>query len=100
MKAGAGNLNRGRVLVPAGMNEVWRIFCLSIAIGTGTKPIELYECRGTSFIVSRSQVKVYKVLKEALVWSRYRHYKSVMSAGAPACPAYRQAGGRQELQKM
>ena len=62
MEAGAGNPNRGRVLVPAGMNEVWRIFCLPIAIGTGTKPIELYECRGTSFIVSRSQVKVYRVL--------------------------------------
>ena len=24
------------------------------------------------------------------------HYKFVLSAGAPACPAYRQAGGRQE----
>jgi len=56
MEAGAGNPNRGRVLVPAGMNEVWRIFCCP-----GTKPIELYECRGTSFIASRLQVKVYKV---------------------------------------
>jgi len=24
------------------------------------------------------------------------HYEFVLSAGAPACPAYRQAGGRQE----
>ena len=26
MEAGAGKLNRGRVLVPAGMNEAWRGF--------------------------------------------------------------------------
>ena len=29
MKAGAVKLNRGRVLVPAGMNEAWRGFCKS-----------------------------------------------------------------------
>ena len=27
------------------------------------------------------------------------HYKSILVAGAPACPAYRQAGGRQESKK-
>jgi len=27
MQAGAGKSNRGGVLVPAGMNEAWRIFC-------------------------------------------------------------------------
>jgi hypothetical protein len=57
MQAGALIPNRGRVLVPAGMNEAWRIFCRP-----GTKPDELYECRGTSLIASRSQVKVQRVL--------------------------------------
>jgi len=57
MEAGAGKPNRGRVLVPAGMNEAWRIFCRP-----GTKLVELYECRGTMLIASRLQVKVYKVL--------------------------------------
>jgi hypothetical protein len=57
MKAGAEKSNRGRVLVPAGMNEAWRIFCRP-----GTKLVELYECRGTMLIASRLQVKVYMVL--------------------------------------
>jgi bacterioferritin-associated ferredoxin len=77
MQAGAVFLNRGRVLVPAGMNEAWRIFCRP-----GTNLIEFYECRGTNFMASRLEIKVYKVLKEALARSRYRHYKSVMGAGA------------------
>src|SRR4030042_1097585 len=76
MEAGAGNPNRGRVLVPAGMNEAWRIFCRP-----GTKLVELYECRGTRFIANRLQVKVYKVLLKALARSRYRHYKSVLGVG-------------------
>jgi hypothetical protein len=42
MEAGAGNPNWGKVLVPAGMNEAWRSFCLPIAIGTGTNFIEHY----------------------------------------------------------
>ena len=57
MKAGVENLDRGRVLVPAGMNEAWRIFCRP-----GTKLVELYEYRGTSFRASRLQVKIYNVL--------------------------------------
>jgi hypothetical protein len=40
MEAGAVCLNLDIVLVPAGMNEAWRIFCRP-----GTKFIELYECR-------------------------------------------------------
>jgi hypothetical protein len=37
MKAGAVCPNLGRVLVPAGMNEAWRIFCLP-----GTEFVEFY----------------------------------------------------------
>ena len=76
MEAGAVLSNRGRDLVPAGMNEAWRIFCRP-----GTKLVELYECRGTSFISSMSKVKVYKVLLRALVRSRYRNYKFVLGVG-------------------
>ena len=76
VKAGAFLCHRGRVLVPAGMNEAWRIFCRP-----GTKFVGLYECRGTNFIASRLQVTVQKVLKEVLARSRYRHYKSVLGAG-------------------
>ena len=57
MEAGAVKLIRGRVLVPAGMNEAWRTFCRP-----GTKLSELYECRGTSLMASMLQVKVHKVL--------------------------------------
>jgi len=57
MEAGAEIPHRGRVLVPAGMNEAWRIFCRP-----GTNLIEHYACRGTSLMASRKQVKVYKVL--------------------------------------
>jgi len=45
MEAGAVLCHRGRVLVPAVMNEAWRIFCRP-----GTKFLEFYECRGTSLI--------------------------------------------------
>ena len=31
VKAGAEKLSRGRVLVPAGMNEAWRGFCRPVA---------------------------------------------------------------------
>ncbi|MCJ7447146.1 MAG: hypothetical protein MUO72_05620 [Bacteroidales bacterium] len=51
MKAGAVNPNRGRVLVPAGMNEAWRGFW-----SHGTNGRGLYECRGTMLIESRLQV--------------------------------------------
>jgi hypothetical protein len=40
MQVGAENPNRGRALVPAGMNEAWRIFC-----HPGTKFDGVYECR-------------------------------------------------------
>jgi len=45
MEAGAVLCQRGRVLVPAGMNEAWRIFCRP-----GTKFVELYECRGKGLL--------------------------------------------------
>jgi hypothetical protein len=45
MEAGAVLCHRGRVLVPARMNEAWRTFCRH-----GTSFIEHYECRGISFI--------------------------------------------------
>ena len=48
MQAGAVNPNQGRVLVPAGMKEAWRIFCRP-----GTKFYEHYECRDTKLIASR-----------------------------------------------
>jgi hypothetical protein len=40
MEAGAVLCHRGRVLVPAVMNEAWRTFCRP-----GTNFIEHYECR-------------------------------------------------------
>jgi phage major head subunit gpT-like protein len=43
MEAGAVSSNRGRVLIPARMNEAWRTFCRH-----GTNFIEHYEFRGTS----------------------------------------------------
>ena len=58
MEAGAVLYHRGRVRLPAGMNEAWRIFCRP-----DTKFVELYECRaaprtsevgGTSLMASRS----------------------------------------------
>jgi len=39
---------------------------------SGYKFCGLYECRGTSLIGSRLQVKVYKVLLRALARSRYK----------------------------
>jgi hypothetical protein len=82
MEAGAEKPNRGRVLLPAGMNEAWRIFCRP-----GTKFVELYECRGTSFMAYRSQVKVQRVLLKALARSRYNALQICL-------------GSRNKLQKM
>ena len=53
MKAGAENMNRGRILVPAGMNEAWRTFCRP-----GTNFIELYAYRGTKLISGREFVPI------------------------------------------
>ncbi|HUV01227.1 MAG TPA: hypothetical protein VMW32_09715 [Bacteroidales bacterium] len=55
-RLGVGNPNQGRIQAPAGMNEAWRIFCRP-----GTRFVEFYECRGTMFMASRLQVKVYEV---------------------------------------
>ena len=104
MEAGAGNPNRGRVLVPAGMSEAWRTFCRH-----GTSFIEHYECRGTSlngaanlspvtkfgkgtgavsrYNLSRSQkfVMVQDFSCEQLRVSRCNgHYEFVLGAGAKA----------------
>jgi len=117
MEAGAVLCRRGKVLVPARAERLkialWailakepvcrgersmpcpdeaerrrgRIFCLPIAIRTGTKFIELYECRGTSLMASRSQVKVCKVLKKAVERSRYIALQICL-------------GSRSKLQKM
>jgi len=57
IEAGAVLCHRGRVLVPAVMNEAWRIFCRP-----GTKFLEFYEYRGTSLMASRSRIKVQRVL--------------------------------------
>jgi hypothetical protein len=55
------------------MSEAWRGFCRP-----GTRLFEVYECRGTRVVASRSQVRVQRVLKEALVrLSRF----SVVKAG-------------------
>jgi hypothetical protein len=40
-----------------GMSEAWRIFCQS-----KYNFFEFYECRGTNFIASRTQVTVHEVL--------------------------------------
>ena len=45
METGAVLCHRGRVLVPAGMNEAWRTFCRHV-----TNFIEHYECRGTIYL--------------------------------------------------
>jgi len=104
MKAGAVSLHRGRVLVPAGMNEAWRTFCRP-----GTKFCELYECRGTSVIGAANLSPVTKLGAGTGAVSRYRlsrsqkfvmvqnyncgqmrvsgcndHYKFVLGAGAKA----------------
>ena len=54
MQAGAGNPNRGRVQVPAGMSEARRGFCQS-----GYRFSELYECRVTILIAGRIQVMLH-----------------------------------------
>jgi len=56
MKAGAVLCHRGRVRLPAGMSEAWRIFCRP-----GTKVCGLYECRGTSYLGARN-LSWYRIL--------------------------------------
>ena len=57
VEAGAESPHRVRVPVPAGKSEAWRGFC-----HPGTRLFEVYECRGTRFMTTRSQVKVQRVL--------------------------------------
>jgi len=96
--------NRGRVLVPARMNEAWRTFCHH-----GTNYIEHYACRGTS-LIGASKLSRYRILIGGTgAVSRYslsrsqkfvtiqefnwgqmsvsgcdNHYESVLSAGVKA----------------
>ena len=51
------NLIRGTSCYTTVMNEAWRVF-----LPSGCKLPGVYVCRGTRFIASRLQVKVYKVL--------------------------------------
>ena len=71
MKAGAGNPNRGRVLVPAGMNEARRGFCRP-----GTKFCELYECRGTSLIGAGNLSRLQSLIAGTGAVSRYKLSRS------------------------
>jgi hypothetical protein len=76
MEAGAVLCHRGRVLVPAGMNEAWRTFCRP-----GTKFNEHYECRGTSLNGATNLSPVTKLVAGTGAVSRYnlsRSQKSVM----------------------
>jgi hypothetical protein len=57
MEAGALLCHRGRVLVPARMNEAWRTFCRH-----GTNFIEHYECRGTRLIGATNLSPVTKLM--------------------------------------
>jgi len=75
MEAGAVLCHRGRVLVPAGMNEAWRTFCRPC-----TKFIEHYECRGTSLNGAANLSPVTKLFAGTGAVSRYnlsRSHKSV-----------------------
>ena len=74
MQAGAGNPNRGRVLVPAGMNEARRGFCRH-----GTNFIELYEFRGTSLIGAANLSPVTKLVAGTGAVSRYKLSRSQKS---------------------
>ena len=55
---------------------------MALFLPSGSKLSELYECRGTSFIENREQVKVNKLLVRALVQSRYGLLKSFKETGA------------------
>jgi hypothetical protein len=104
MEDGAVLCHRGRVLVPAGMNEAWRTFCRH-----GTNLIEHYECRGTRFIGAANLSPVTNLVAGTGAVSRYKlsrsqkfvkvqdfncvqmrvswcngHYKFVFGAGAKA----------------
>src|SRR5664280_1751443 len=67
MEAGAVLCHRGRVLVPARMNEAWRTFCRP-----GTIFIEHYECRGTMPIGAANLSPVTKLIAGTGAVSRYK----------------------------
>src|SRR5664280_1917688 len=71
MEAGAVLCHRGRVLVPAGMNEAWRTFCR-----LGTSFIEHYECRGTSLNGAANFSPVTKLVAGTGAVSRYKLSRS------------------------
>jgi len=71
MEAGAVLCHRGRVLVPARMNEAWRTFCRP-----GTKFIEHYECRGTRLIGVANLSPVTKLVAGTGAVSRYKLSRS------------------------
>jgi len=72
MEAGANLCHRGRVLVPAGMDEAWRTFCRH-----GTKYIEHYECRGTRLIGATNLSPVTKLMAGTGAVSRYKLSRSL-----------------------
>ena len=63
--------HRGRVLVPARMNEAWRTFCRH-----GTSFIEHYECRGTSLIGAANLSPDTKLVAGTSAVSRYKLSRS------------------------
>jgi len=71
MEAGAVLCHRGRVLVPAGMNEAWRTFCRH-----GTSFIEHYECRGTSLNEAANLSPVTKLVAGTGAVSRYNLFRN------------------------
>jgi len=71
MKAGAVLANRGRVPVPAGMNEAWRTFCRH-----GTNFIEHFECRGTSLNGAANLSPVTNLVAGTGAVSRYKLSRS------------------------
>ena len=71
MEAGAVLCHRGRVLVPAGMNEAWRTFCRH-----GKNFIEYYECRGTRLIGAANLSPVTKLVASTGAVSRYNLSRS------------------------
>jgi hypothetical protein len=71
MQVGAVLCHRGRVPLPAGMNEAWRTFCRH-----GTKFIEHYECRGTNLIGAANLSPVTKLGEGTGAVSRYKLSRS------------------------
>jgi hypothetical protein len=71
MEAGADLCHRGRVRLPAEMNEAWRTFCRP-----GIKFIEHYECRGISLNGAANLSPVTKLVAGTGAVSRYKLSRS------------------------